>query len=102
MRQEIREIREDFAILRLAVAEGIEHVERVEKRIQQTVRRAKKELDEGGIEHPGLEAEVANLQLWNGGGGEPERVPPVHEDVGGPESTVPGVTQEQLRRVRGV
>jgi len=99
---EIRQLQEEFGVLRMAVAEGIEHVERVERRIQATVRRARKELAEEGVEHPGLEAEASELQLIDGGGSDRAWVPPVPENVGGAESSIPGVTQEQIRRVRGV
>ena len=90
----------------VAVDDGIREVKRREDRINATVRRARKELAEVGYEHPGIEAEAAELQLIDGGGGGEVGVPPVYEDVAeasqGPEpSSVPGVTAEQLRRARG-
>jgi len=88
--------------LKAAVAGGIEHVDRIETRIQGAVKRARKELRDAGAEHPGLEAEAAQLSLVHGeGGGEPP-VPLVQQPVAEPESSVRGVSPEQLRRVRGM
>ncbi len=89
-------------ILRLAVGQGIEHVDRVESRIQGVVKRARKELRDAGVETPGLDAEAAQLSLVHGEGGEAEAMPIVPPGVGGDVSSVPGVTPEQLRRVRGI
>lgn len=65
----------------LATAEGIERVERAERRVRSTVKRARKELAAEGFESPALEAEDAELRLVDGGGGEDERMRPVREDV---------------------
>lgn len=88
-------------LLRTAVAEGISHVERVENRIRGTIRRAKSELEEHGIESPGLNAEARELQIVNGAGSGQETMPQVYPDVVPSASSIPGVTPEQLARVRG-
>lgn len=102
---------EQFEVLRLAhkatiiaVAEGIERVERYERRIKATVARAKKELAEQGFEHAGIEAEAAELGLVNGGGGEAVPVRPVPNPVAASASPtrVKGVvTRAKLRNARG-
>lgn len=91
----------DRDLLRAAVAEGIQHVERVEGRIRGTVKRAQKELKELGIEHPGLDAEARELSIVDGDGGEEEELPVMPSDVGPSTSSIPGVSADQLRRVRG-
>jgi len=48
--------------LTFAVAEGIERVERYERRIKATIKRARKEFAERGFESPGLEAEAHELR----------------------------------------
>ncbi len=65
----------------LATAEGIERVERAERRIRSTVKRARKELAEQGFESPALEAEDAELRLVDGDGSEADRVPALRDDV---------------------
>jgi len=48
--------------LRFAIAEGIERTDRAEKRVQKTVAGARRLVREAGIDHPALEAEIAQLQ----------------------------------------
>lgn len=67
--------------LTMAVAEGIENVQRAERRVRATVARARKELREHGMESAGLEAEWSELRERDGDGGEGEGVPPVQEHV---------------------
>jgi len=88
-------------LIRAAVAEGISHVERVENRIRATVRRANEELADRGIEHPGLQAEARELSILDGDGGEESILPLVREDLVHSRSSVPGVSAEQMARVRG-
>ena len=88
----------------IAVAEGIERVERTERRIASTVARARKELRESGYDHPGVEAEAHELRNVDGGGGEGGGVPPVPEAVEADAdhpSSIRGVPASTLRRVRG-
>jgi len=68
-------------VLTLAVDEGIRHVDRAEKRIRATVGRARRELQELGVESPGLEAEAADLRVLDGGQGAGERVQAMHPTV---------------------
>jgi len=91
--------------LTLGVAEGIEKVERKEKRIDAVIGRARKELADVGLESPGLEAEVDDLRLVDAGRSEGQGVQPVREEVAGygdTPSSIPGVSVEQLRRIRGM
>ncbi len=90
--------------LTIAVAEGIERVERYERRIRKTVSRAKKELAEQGVEHSGLEAEDTELRLLDGEGGNKVPMLPVRGVVESTEdaaSSVKGVSVGALRRARG-
>ncbi len=87
-----------FELLTEAVASGIAHVERSEARVRATVARARQELGQFGIEHPGLEAEGEELRFGDGGGSEEEGLPPVHEDVAEGGSSIPGVSAEVLAR----
>ncbi len=64
-----------------AVSKGIEHTDRAERRIKSTIRRARKELADLGIEDPALEAEDAQLRLVDEPGGEQDGVQPVPEGV---------------------
>jgi len=86
-----------------AVAEGIERTARAERRIKSTVRRARKELAELGVEDPALEEENRQLHLDDVDRSEPEPVQAVPESVadddGGP-SSIPGVSAGVLRRFR--
>lgn len=86
----------------LAVAEGIKNVERAENRIRATVSRARKQLEDSGVEHAGLEAEAAELRLIDGGGGSPEGLPPMPADMGATPSSIPGVSLTELQRARGM
>lgn len=70
--------------MKLAISHGIEHVDRAERRVNQTVSRARKELAKADLEYPALESEHQELQLLDGG--RSEGVQPVPEDVAAPES----------------
>ena len=88
-----------------ALAEGIERVDRSERRIRQTVSRARKDLEDEGAAHAGLEAEHAQLQLLDGGRGESGEVSvvpaDVAEDLAQPRG-IPGTfSQEVLKALRG-
>jgi len=90
--------------LATALAHGIEHEERRERRIQATVKRARRQLAELGVEDPGLEAEFDGLSVSDGGASEEGEVlllpGEVEESPGVQESSIPGVTREQLQRAR--
>lgn len=88
----------------LAVADGIERTDRAERRVESTIRSARKKLEALGLEHDGLEAEAAELHERDGGGGDDGEVPTVPTlvaDVGDEPSSIPGVTRSQLARARG-
>lgn len=65
--------------MRHAVAEGIERVDRSERRIKQTVRRAREKLEAAGYTDDGLEAEAQQLQLLDGQGGGGGRMPDMQQ-----------------------
>ena len=88
----------------VAVAEGIERVERTERRIASTVARARKELRESGYDHPGVEAEDHELRKRDGDGsddGGVQLVPGAVEEDADHPSSIRGVPASTLRRVRG-
>jgi len=89
----------------LAVAEGIEKVERAERRVGATIARAQKKLKDLGYTDPGLEAEADQLRLVDAGGGDESELPELPPEVGADQETpssVPGVSAAQLARVRGI
>lgn len=105
LRETLDALSEKYDDIVLAVSEGIERTDRSERRIQATIRSARRRLAEGGYSDPGIEAEVDQLRAENGESGDPEGVPPVREALAlvDPESSsVKGVTVEQLRRARGM
>lgn len=91
--------------LATALAHGIEHEDRRERRIEAVVRRARKQLAQAGVEDAGLEAEFDGLHVVDGGGGGGGELPAVREEVeespGDEASTVAGVSVSQLQRARG-
>jgi hypothetical protein len=84
----------------LAVAEGIQHVDRAEKRIRATVQRAQRELRESGEFHPGVEAEASQLRLVYGDGGDEGGMPPVRADVEGAQPTRAEQIRERLKQLK--
>lgn len=101
---DVETIEHQFKDVLQAVAEGIERTERAERRIQQTVKRARKELKEAGLEDPGLEAEHDQLRHTDGGRSLEDGVRPVRSGVVAPEeeaSSVKGVSVGVLQRARG-
>lgn len=103
--EQIAELDKRLVETRQAVAEGIERVDRSERRIKATVTRARKELESRGYTDPGLEAEDHELRLIDGVGSEDGGVHAVSGEMGeveGSPSSVRGVSSEQLRRIRGI
>jgi len=99
------ELRTLIQTLSAAVAEGIQNVDRNNRRIEAVVRRARKELAESGLEHGGLEAEVGELHALDGEGSQDGWLPQVPEsvDVGASDnapSGVPGFSVTQLAEFR--
>lgn len=81
-----------------AVADGIDHVERNEKRVRGIVQGAQKRFEKAGLLDAGVQAEADTLSSRDAEGSGPEGVLPLHADMGGePEtprdawSTVPGM-----------
>lgn len=66
-----------------AVAEGIERVDRSERRVKAVVQRAKKRLEDAGFTDDGVEAEAEQLRLLDGAERDGSGVPPVHQGMGG-------------------
>jgi len=86
--------------LTLAVKEGVNNVQRSERRVRAVVTSARRELADAGFEHPGLEAEHSQLREVDGEGGGEEQVPAVPEVVEQPRqnqhSVIAGVTVQQM------
>lgn len=103
--QRLEAIESRTSDLATALAHGIEHEERRERRIRATVKRARRQLEELGVEDAGLEAEFDGLSVVDGGAVEEGELPSVRgtvaEDVEVAESSVAGVSRAQLQRARG-
>jgi len=65
----------------LAIAEGIQRVDRAERRVRSAVGRARKRLEEAGFVDDGLEAEAEQLREFDGSERPSEGVPPVRSNV---------------------
>ena len=88
----------------IALAEGIERVDRSERRVKATVARARKELEARGLVDPGVEAESEELRLVDAARGSDRGMSPVRQTVEPAfpaPSSIPGVSAEQLRTLRG-
>ena len=101
---QIEEIQNDREDLVLAISEGIERTDRAERRVQGSIRRARKELKSRGYEDPGLEAEAREFSNVDENGSQPSELPdvpaPVEPDGDAP-SSVRGVSIALLQRLRG-
>jgi len=109
----IEELDRRMVQITLATAEGIERVDRAERRIRSTVKRARKELADNGFESAGLEAENAEIRLLDDLGSGEGGVPPLRLDVGEADAEfgeaqhaqpkgIPGhFSQEVLKALRG-
>ena len=81
--------------LGIAVAEGIEHVDRKSKRIDGVIAGAQRRFEAEGYIDPGVEAEAAVLPGVDGGNSEGQRLLVLPEHVEGfkdPWASVPGLT----------
>ena len=104
MGADVEELMRRVDHLVVAVAEGIERTDRAERRIRDTVKRARKELKAAGLENPGMEAEAEQLRLVDGDGGADGGLRPLPAPVesAAPEaSSIKGVSLETLQRARG-
>jgi len=116
MRAEVEALRKDVASdieelagrmknLTHAVAEGIERVDRSERRVSATIARAQTKLAASGYEDPGVEAEIEGLRLLDGDGIGTGELPTVQSSLDNPgdePSSIPGISVGQLQRVRGL
>ena len=105
LKDQIAEVTAGQKELRIAVSEGIERVDRADRRIKATIARARKELKDRGYEDPGLEAEAHELRVVDGDAGGIVEVPEVPEavgDVAEAPSSIRGVPASALRQVRGL
>lgn len=87
-----------------AVAEGITRVDRSERRVKASIKRARRQLADLGLVDDGLEAEAGELLEGDEQPSRAREVPPVQPPVEDPDETpssIPGVTLGQLRRARG-
>jgi len=101
----VRELGNDVDDLKLAVAEGIERVDRAERRIKGTVKRARNKLKEHGVVDEGLEAEESQLREDDGIGSDTAGLQPMRPqmvDSNPQASSIRGVTADALKRVRGI
>lgn len=88
--------------LTLAVDVGIKDVKRAEKRVAKTVQGARRLVRESGLEHPGLEAEAAELRDRDGEASDDEELPTVQPGVEEDlvETGIPGYDGDLLGRSR--
>ena len=93
----IQELQTAHGQIVVAVAQGIEHVDRSERRVRAAVKRAKKRFDDAGFADEGLDAEEEQLYLLDGQLGQEEELPGLSEPVGqdhtresSPWAVVPG------------
>lgn len=96
---------DQIAELKLAIDEGILKTNRAERRVRTAVSRARSELSELGIVDPTVEAEASELRDVDGVRSETVGVLPVRGEVEGnaeTPSSIPGVSIEQIRRMRGI
>lgn len=101
----IEQGRADNKNMLFAISEGIERVDRAERRVKASIQRAQAKLRAHGLEDEGLEAEASEFLPANGDGGEPGRVPTMPPDVESAEtedSSVKGVSLETMKRFRGL
>jgi len=90
--------------LTLAVSEGVNNVQRSERRVRAVVTSARRQLAEAGYEHAGVEAETGELRSLDAESGNGEPVPAVPEGVddatGDRASVIPGITVRQMQVAR--
>lgn len=82
--ESIRDLEEKIREQNLAIAEGIERVDRAERRVRESVRRAQKRMADLGYVDEGIEAEAAGLRAIDEADGADAGVPPLQQDVGSP------------------
>ena len=101
LRTRVATLEADHADLRAAVAHGIDDVTRINNRINASLRRYHEEREESGYSSPALDSELERVQPGDGVGSEGSGLPPVPQDVGEAQSSIPGVSAAELALVRG-
>lgn len=98
---ELKQQASDFTI---ALADGIEHVDRAERRVKSTVARARAKFASGGYADADLDAEASDIHARDGDRGAEEGVYPVPALVepASEPSSVRGVSRSQLAKVRKI
>lgn len=102
--QAMRQARDHKGLV-IAVAEGIERVDRSERRIGATIKRAQEKLAASGFSDPGVDSEIEGLRVLDGDGVDIGGLPALQPSLDDPRdqpSSVPGLTIGQLQRVRGL
>jgi len=96
---------DEFAKLRLSIAEGIDRVDRSERRIANTLKRARRRMEAAGYVDDGVEAEAAGLSDIDEGVEPVEGVPDLPETLERPgysgPSAIRGVSEAELHIMRG-
>jgi len=92
-RASIRALEDRMDTLTAAVAEGIDHVDRNEKRVRGIITGARRRFEAEGYEDPGVEAEAATLPELDDRSEPEEGVHPLRNDVEQSDSwdSVPGM-----------
>ena len=101
LRTRVATLEADHTDLRAAVAHGIDDVTRINNRINASLRRYHEEREESGYSSPALDSELERIQPGDGVGGGDGGVSPMPPDVEVAQSSIPGVTAEELAMVRG-
>lgn len=81
LQEAVQHLRDRLDTLTHAIAEGIERVDRSERRIRQVVTRARQKLADSGLADDALEAEAEQLQLLDAERSGGRGVQPVHAPV---------------------
>lgn len=80
----LEELQGELRDQNLAIADGIERVDRAERRVRSAVSRARKRMADLGYVDEGLEAEAEGLREIDGDEGAGEGMPAMRGDLGGP------------------
>ena len=90
----------DLQQTKLAVSDGIARNTRAEKRIEKSIASARRLVAQNGLEHPGLEAEAAELRAGDDDRSEEPELQPVRSEVVPDRPTgIPGISRADLREL---
>lgn len=81
LRSDVDQLADSVAGQTMAIAEGIERVDRSERRVKAVVQRAQARLAASGLEDDSVEAEAEGLRIIDGGNSGQREVLPVPESV---------------------